>query len=160
LKAPDEPQLWRGVFAVFLVILAFIGFWPSPVDEPVQGELSDVLNFLHSHGIPGWFNYAFVEAAANVVLFVPVGIVATLAFPDKRWWRNAAVGLVVSGCMELGQQLFLHSRVASPLDLATNTAGCLLGIALAQAVLRVIKRRQALRLPALGLSENNSELVR
>jgi glycopeptide antibiotics resistance protein len=160
LKALGVPQLWRGVVAIFLVILAFIGFWPSPVDEPVQGELSAVLELLHSHGIPAWFNYAFVEAAANVVLFVPVGIAATLAFPDKRWWRIAALGLVVSGCMELGQQVFLSSRVASPLDLVTNTAGCVLGIALAQALLRVLKRRQAQRLPGLGPSDNNFELVR
>jgi glycopeptide antibiotics resistance protein len=160
LKAPGEPQLWRKVFAAFLAILALVGFWPSPVDKPVQGELFAVLAFLHDHGIPGWFNYAFVEAAANVLLFVPVGIVATLAFPDLRWWRNTSLGLVVSGCMELGQHLFLHSRVASPVDLVTNTAGCVMGIALAQAVLQLFKRRQAQRLPALGLSENNSELVR
>ena len=101
-----------------------------------------------------------MEAAANVLLFVPEGIVATLAFPDKPWWRNAALGLVVSGCMELGQQVFLSSRVASPLDLVTNTAGGALGIGLAQAVLRVLKRRQAQHLPELGLSANNSELVR
>jgi glycopeptide antibiotics resistance protein len=130
------------------------------VDEPVQGELSAVLELLHNHGIPDWFNYAFVEAAANVLLFVPVGIAATSAFPDKRWWRIAALGLVVSGCMELGQLLFLSSRVASPLDLVTNTAGCVLGIALAQALLRVPKKRQTQRLPELGLSANSSELVR
>ena len=141
MKALGVPQLWRGVFAVFLIILAFIGFWPSPVDEPVQGELSAVLELLHSHGIPGWFNYVFVEASANVVLFVPVGIAATLAFPDKRWWRIAALGLLVSGCMEFGQQVFLSSRFASPLDLVTNTAGGVLGIALAHAGLRVLKRR-------------------
>jgi glycopeptide antibiotics resistance protein len=160
LKALGVPQLWRGVFSVFLVILAFIGFWQSPVDEPVQGELSAVLELLHSHGIPGWFNYMFVEATANVVLFVPVGIVAPLAFPNQRWWRNAALGLGVSGCMELGQLLFLSSRVVSPLDLVTNTAGGVLGIALAQALLRVLKRRQAQHLPGLGLSANNSGLVR
>jgi glycopeptide antibiotics resistance protein len=100
------------------------------VDKPVQGERFAVLEFLHGRGIPAWFNYAFVEATANVVLFVPVGIVATSAFPDQRWWRNAALGLVVSGCMELGQLLFLSSRVASPQDLATNTAGGVLGIGL------------------------------
>jgi glycopeptide antibiotics resistance protein len=160
LKALGVPQLWRKVFAAFLAMLACIGFWPSPVDKPVQGELFAVLGFLHNHGIPAWFNYAFVEAAANVVLFVPVGIVATLAFPDKPWWRIAALGLVVSGCMELGQQVFLSSRVASPLDLVTNTAGGVLGIALARALLRVLKRRQAQRLPELGPSANNSELVR
>jgi glycopeptide antibiotics resistance protein len=140
--------------------LAFIGFWPNLVDKPVQGELSAVLEFLHERGIPAWFNYAFVEATANVVLFVPVGIVATLAFPDHRWWRNAALALMVSGCMELGQQLFLFSRVASPQDLVTNTAGGVLGIVLAQAVLPVLKRRQAQHLSGLGLSADNSELVR
>jgi glycopeptide antibiotics resistance protein len=141
-------------------MLAFIGFWPSPVDKPVQGELFAVLEFFHERGIPAWFNYAFVEACANVVLFVPVGIVATLAFPSNRWWRNAALGLVVSGCMELGQQLFLSSRVASPLDLVTNTAGGALGTVLAQAALPRFKRRQAQHLPALDPSENSSELVR
>jgi glycopeptide antibiotics resistance protein len=110
------------------------------MDEPVQGELSAALEFLHIQGIPSWFNYSFVEAAANVVLFVPVGTAATLAFPGKRWWQNAGLGFMVSGCMELGQQLFLSSRVASPLDLVTNTAGCVIGIVLAQAVLRVLDR--------------------
>jgi hypothetical protein len=132
----------------------------EPVNDPVQGELSAPLKFLHNRGIPGWFNYSLVEAGADVVLFVPVGTAATLAFPGKRWWQNAGLGLGVSGCMELGQQFFLSSRVASPLDLVTNTAGCVIGIAMAKRSLRVLKRRQAQRLPALSPSENNPWPVR
>nr|WP_258073883.1 VanZ family protein [Arthrobacter sp. Y81] len=107
-------------------------------------------------GIPGWVNYSFIEAAANVLLFVPVGIVSSLVFPNKRIWQLGAFGLLVSGCMELGQQLFLHDRVASPLDLVTNTAGCLLGASVGRAVVREIKRREAQRHLALSLSTSNS----
>ncbi|WP_427129470.1 VanZ family protein [Pseudarthrobacter sp. S9] len=118
----------------FLALLGIVGFGPDPVDQPVQGEIAGVLFFLHTHGIPGWVNYAFLERAANVALFVPLGIVASLAFPKKRWWQVAAFGLMVSGCMELGQQLFLHNRFSSPVDLVTNTAGSVIGALVARSV--------------------------
>lgn len=110
-----------------LIPLAFIAFWPSPVDQPVQGQLTGVLDILHRFGVPGWLNYTFVEAAANVLLFVPLGIVSSLAFPKKYWWQIAALGLLVSGCIELGQLLFLHDRFAALSDNVTNTAGSTIG---------------------------------
>jgi glycopeptide antibiotics resistance protein len=124
-----------------LVPLAFIAFWPTPLDEPVHGQLSSILRFLHLHGIPAWFNYQSVEASANIVLFIPLGFVGLLAFPKKPSWRIGAFGLVISGCMELGQFLFLHSRFASPLDLVTNTSGAVLGALLAAAALRKLEAR-------------------
>ncbi|MDF2048849.1 VanZ family protein [Arthrobacter sp. Cr_A7] len=131
-----------------LIALAFIAFWPSPVDEPVQEQLSKVLTILHSHGIPSWFNYKFVEASANIVLFIPLGLVGLLAFPEKPWWRIGAFALLISGCMELGQFLFLHNRFASPVDLVTNALGAILGALLAAAALRKIEARH---LPAADL---------
>ncbi|MEE9094697.1 VanZ family protein [Pseudarthrobacter phenanthrenivorans] len=107
--------------------LALIAFWPTPVDQPVSGQLGAVLNFLHHHGIPCWFNYDFVERSANVGLFLPVGFVAALAFPTKKWWQIGAFGMLVSACIELGQFLFLHSRFASPSDVMTNTSGAVIG---------------------------------
>lgn len=141
----EHPQLWRSVLVAMLVPLALVAFWPSPVDKPVQGELAGFLFLVHALGIPGWFNYAVVEATANVVLCIPLGAVASLAFPSKRFWQLGAFGLVVSGCMELGQQLFLHDRVASPLDLVTNTAGCVIGALAARTCIRELKIGQAQR---------------
>jgi len=117
------------------VPLAFIAFWPSPVDQPIQGQLASVLKFLHAHGMPASINYRFVEASANVLLFLPIGFVAALAFPNKHWWQAGALGLLVSGSIELGQLLFLHDRFASPLDLVTNTSGAVLGALLAAVAL-------------------------
>jgi len=131
-----------------LVPLALIAFWPSPVDQPVQGQLADVLKFLHAHGIPAWFNYHFVEASANVALFIPLGAVAGLAYPKRPWWQLGILGFMVSGCIELGQLLFLHNRFASLLDIVTNTGGAVIGALLAAAALR---RLQAHRLSAQGL---------
>ncbi|QDG68915.1 VanZ family protein [Pseudarthrobacter sp. NIBRBAC000502772] len=131
-----------------LALLALVAYWPSPVDAPVQGDLSGFLKFLHGRGIPGWFNYQFVEASANVMLFIPLGAVASLAYDGKRWWQIGAFGLIVSGVMELGQLLFLHNRFASALDLVTNTGGAVIGALLVAAAL---KRLQARRWSAAGL---------
>ena len=122
-----EQRLWRLVLAAMMVPLALIAFWPSPVDQPVAGQLASILEFLQGHGIPNWVNYQFVEASANVALFIPFGIVSALAFPKKTWWQIGALGLLVSGCIELGQFLFLHDRFASPSDIVTNTSGAVIG---------------------------------
>ncbi|ELT45972.1 hypothetical protein G205_01958 [Arthrobacter nitrophenolicus] len=139
---------WRVTLGVMLIPLAFIAFWPSPVDQPVQGLLADILSFLHRQGIPRWFNYRFVEASANVGLFVPFGVVSALAFPRKRWWQLGAFGLFISCCIELGQFLFLHNRFASPVDLMTNASGAVIGSLIASVAL---KRLEAHRLSAADL---------
>jgi glycopeptide antibiotics resistance protein len=135
-------RLWRFILAAMLILLAFIAFWPTPVDEPVQGHLSSILKFLHRRGVPAWFNYQFVEASANVALFVPLGFVSLLAFPEKPWWRIGAFGLLISGCMELGQLLFLHNRFASPVDLVTNSSGAVLGAVVAAQTLKKLAVRR------------------
>lgn len=136
VKQLQNPGLWRAALFAMLLPLSLVAFWPSPVDQPIEGQLSETLRFLHAHGIPNWFSYKFVEAAANVALFIPLGMVSALAFPEKRWWRIGALGLLISGCMEAGQLLFLHNRFASPLDLVTNTVGTVIGALLASAALR------------------------
>jgi glycopeptide antibiotics resistance protein len=148
VKQLENHRLWRLVLIAMLVPLALIAFWPSPVDQPVAGQLAAVLKFLHRHGIPAWFNYQFVEASANVALFVPLGMASSLAFPTWRLWQIGGFGLLISACMELGQRLFLHARFPSPLDLVTNTSGAVIGALVAAAVL---KKLQARRLPAADL---------
>jgi glycopeptide antibiotics resistance protein len=148
LNYVEDQRIWRAALVAMLIPLALIAFWPSPVDAPVQGQLASILKFLHAHGMPPWFNYKFVEATANVVMFIPLGIVAALAFAEKGWWHIGVFGLTVSGCMELGQLLFLHNRFASVLDIVTNTGGAVIGALFAAAVLKHV---QARRLSAEGL---------
>ncbi|MGM9473818.1 VanZ family protein [Pseudarthrobacter sp. YS3] len=148
MSYPGNRKLWRTVLLAMLIPLAVVAFWPSPIDQPLQGQITSLLRFLHARGVPGWFNYQFVEASANVVLFIPLGAVASLAFVEKRWWQIGALGLTASGAMELGQFLFLHDRFASLQDLVTNTVGAVIGALLAA---EALKRIQASRVPAEGL---------
>ena len=152
----EQPLLWRAVLTAMLVPLAVVAFWPTPVDQPAHGFLTGFFVVIHILGIPGWIDYTLLEASANVALFLPVGAVASLAFPDKRIFRLAAFGLLVSGCMELGQQLFLHDRFASPSDLVTNTTGCVIGALASRIGVRELKRREAQRQLALSLSKSTS----
>ncbi|WP_320536359.1 VanZ family protein [Pseudarthrobacter sp. IC2-21] len=141
-------KFWRCMLVAMLVPLGLIAFWPSPVDAPVQSQLAAVLKVLHTHGVPAWFNYQFVEATANVLLFVPVGFVAGLAHPKRRWWHIGVLGLVVSSCIELGQLLFLHNRFASISDIVTNAVGAVIGALLA---LLAFKQQQARHVSATDL---------
>lgn len=142
MKLRHSVRLWRLVLIGMMVPLALIAFWPTPVDQPIQGLLARILRFLHRNGIPDWFSYRFVEASANVALFIPIGFVSSLAFSTKAWWRIGAFGLLISGLIELGQLLFLHARFASPLDLVTNLSGASVGALVAAQVATWLQARR------------------
>lgn len=134
---------WRRALLAYFGVLAVIAFWPTPVDRPVQGLLAKTLNFLHRHHIPEWVDYKFVEGLGNVVLFLPVGFLAMMAFTNRSRWENVALGLMASAVMELGQWIFLPERYPSFKDLTLNTLGTALGVL----VFQMQHRRMSSALP-------------
>lgn len=128
--------------AGYLGCLAMIAFWPTPVDKPIHGALAAVIGYLHRHGVPAWVGYTFVEACANVLMFIPLGMFVANAFPKKMWWQLAAICAMPSVIVELGQLLFITTRFSTLSDVVTNTAGAVIGVAYA----RLLSRRKALLL--------------
>ncbi|WP_189013978.1 VanZ family protein [Paenarthrobacter histidinolovorans] len=124
----QHPFPWRIASVFYLLSLAVIGFWPTPVDKPINGALTSALKYLHRLGVPGWFDYRFVEASANVAMFIPFGALLAMALPTQTWWKLASSGLLASICIELGQLLFTTARVPSLGDVVTNTLGAMIGI--------------------------------
>lgn len=62
----------------------------------------------------------------NVILFVPLGILAPLLLPKKvSWWQVALLGLAVSLAIELTQ--LVNMRITDVDDLIMNTLGALVG---------------------------------
>lgn len=118
----------RVLLAIYLVGLAVVAFWPTPVDRPVAGRLQTVIFALHEAGLPILINYSFVEFASNILMFAPIGALAALAFPAFHRGRIVLSAFLVSCGMELGQLLFLHDRVPSAMDIVANTSGAMLGI--------------------------------
>ena len=113
---------------LYAVALALIGLWKTPVDRGVPVTdfapvrwLTDLLD------LQPWQAYNLVEASANVVLFVPLGVLVLLWF--RSWSLLAAVGvaLVTTIAIELLQQVLRPERFASLSDVVANTLGGLIG---------------------------------
>ena len=116
------------LFLVYVVALAFIAFWPSPVDANSAGSaLRSGLRWLHEHGVPEWLNYNLVEAGANVVLFLPFGFLGALSLGPHLTWLAAVGGVGASVAIELGQHLLLTDRYATLQDVLANSLGAALG---------------------------------
>lgn len=134
-------RAWVSVaLAAYVVTLGFIVFWPTPVDRDLDGTLFHVLAWLHAHGAPGFVNYAFVERTANILLFVPAGLLIALLLPRRLAWAAVLCCVAASVTIELGQGLLLPERFASIFDVAMNSFGGFVGVLLATAS----KRPQAL----------------
>ncbi len=141
---PHRVASWE--LAGYVVILGFITLWPTPVDRGGGGELlMKVLRRLHRWGIPDWIDYGFVEAASNILLFVPLGALVVWIMGRSYWWVGGAAGLLLSAAIELAQFIFLPARYPSVADVLANTIGAALGGLL---ILLVMERGAAVRNPA------------
>ena len=122
--------LHRGLVPalVYLAALLAIAFWPTPVDAGARGTLASVLDWLHARGVPQAVNYGVIEFGANIVLFIPLGLLLG-HWLSSRWVALiAAVGTSV--VIEAGQWLLLPERVPSWTDVLANSCGALLGLLL------------------------------
>ena len=79
--------------------------------------------------------WGFYMAAANALIFVPIGFCSNLLWRKPRWWKGLAVGLCVSFAIEF-LQLFVN-RSTDVDDLILNTLGAFLGGLLALLLGRV-----------------------
>ncbi|MBI5161527.1 MAG: VanZ family protein [Micrococcales bacterium] len=134
------------LLALYLVLLGFVAAWPTPVDRPLDAQLLRVIDRIQEAGFP-WVDYAVVESAANVVLFVPLGVLLAALF-RRGWVVLALVGVVAATVtIELVQREFLPARVSSLGDIAANSVGGALGVGLVVLVraTRWSRRRRAAR---------------
>lgn len=119
-----------AALAIYGALVAIIGFFPTPVDRDATPLIRTVLAKLHGHGVPEWFDYHFVEFAANIGLFVPFGVLAVFA-TGRRWVVLAVLaGAGASVVIELGQAWLLPERFPSALDVLANTIGTIIGVAI------------------------------
>ena len=140
-RSPSPAQGSRGrsarravlgvVAAVVLVCMGGVLLTPGPVDRPVYGKVLRAIRRLQEHGLPAWVDYGAAEAAANVLLFVPLGLLAALLLPPRRWWLALLLCLGMAAGAEMFQELFLPLRQGSLQDVLNNGVGALLGVAVA-----------------------------
>lgn len=127
-------RIARIVLAVYIVALGLIAFWPSPVDGGARPFLR-----LVTQAVP-ILTYARIEFAANILLFVPLGVLLALILAQRHLIVPLAV--VTSLFVESLQALLLDQRTPSVLDIVANISGACIGL-LAVSVLEWVGRRSA-----------------
>jgi hypothetical protein len=124
-------RTWLVIAATgYLVVALVIGLWPTPVDAGIRRQLFEALGILHHDGLPGDVGYSAVEFTANILFFVPIGVLLTLLLPPRIWWPVIPTGALISGLIELLQLALLPARYASWGDIAANTIGAVVGVAI------------------------------
>jgi glycopeptide antibiotics resistance protein len=112
----------------YVVALAMIGFWRTPVDQNVAvTQLEPVVWMADLFGLTVPQSYSAVEAAANVVLFMPLGALVLLWRRDWTWVHATLVALGTTAAIEVLQQLLRPERFASVRDVVANTFGGAIG---------------------------------
>lgn len=151
--APLSPRARRKVWvalAVYLALLAAIGLSLTAVDAPVRSQVNDLVDWLKALGAPEELRYGYVEAAANFVVFVPLGFLVALLLRPLWWWLAGLLGVAISAGIELAQLVLLSGRTPDEIDLLMNSAGAFAGAALGGLVHLVLRHRGRPAVPPAG----------
>ncbi|WP_456846100.1 VanZ family protein [Cellulomonas sp. P5_C6] len=124
-----------ALFVVYLAAVAAITLSPAPAPDETLGFVRAAVTWLNAHGIDVTYNG--VEFVANIVMFVPFGVLVGRLWPKRRWWQVVVFAACVSIAIEIAQGLFLPSRVADVRDVVANTMGGVIGIAVLRSALTV-----------------------
>jgi len=150
-------RVLKALAVAYLAAILTLTLWPNLQHTDVPRWAHGILQFANSHGVPLTFDV--LEGVANVLMFVPLGLLGIWLLGDWREMihhdsrivaRPSLVGIVVqitllgaalSGLIEVGQ-LLVPGRVTSFDDFWRNSLGALLGALLGVATLAVHLRRE------------------
>jgi glycopeptide antibiotics resistance protein len=116
---------------VTLAYLAFVGWVTlTPGSEaPTQSELVlRALARLQRYDHMGWLTFDRAEYLANIALFVPVGLFLLLLFGSRFWWLALLAAVTMTSFIETVQKS-IPGRVSDDRDIAANTLGAVIGVA-------------------------------
>jgi VanZ family protein len=135
-RLPQYFALLYGVMIVYASLEPFSG-WLAP--------LPDTPFFLFAPGPPRFTRF---DVAVNIIAYAPFGFFLALIGDRRRTSARLAIaigaGALLSFAME-STQMFLPTRDASTIDVASNTAGAALGGVAALAFQRVPGLRRRIR---------------
>ncbi|QDW61932.1 VanZ family protein [Oerskovia sp. KBS0722] len=133
-------RLLRWTFAVYLAAVLVVTCWPSPQSTAAPGWALAVLDAFRSVGLP--MSYEFLEAASNVVMFLPFGVLGLLVLCGARPAvpLGRAVGFVVLAGFALSlaielSQLVIPGRYSTVQDVVMNTTGAVVGAVVVAGIL-------------------------
>lgn len=142
---PVRSARWAGrLLAAYLLAALVVVFQPIP--HVAVGSVDVAYRLVVWLQLQRWVTPTMVEFGWNVVLFVPLTCLATLAVRRITWLQWFAVGAGLSVTIELVQLLALSGRSASLVDVVSNSLGAWVGAVLGEG----LRRREEHRLATIG----------
>jgi glycopeptide antibiotics resistance protein len=114
---------------VGIILVATLG---AHDDGGAQAELKLIPfgDLVHALAVGTRVRGAFAELTANVLLFVPFGLMLRIRYRTLSLAQVAAIAFTLSFVIETLQLLVAAGRVANVTDVVTNTIGAIIGAAL------------------------------
>ena len=129
----------------YLVGLLLLTIWPQPVQDSAPVILDLVVRAVHRGLGWTWLGFTEMKAIANVLVFVPIGILAFIAFRRRAWPLALLAGPALSVAVEFVQAVALPHRIASITDIALNSLGATIGVVIAGLVALIVHRSSRTR---------------
>lgn len=125
----------------YIAALGLIVWLPASVAGRATGLVFRFARwFANEFDISRSLTYTVFEFGANIVLFVPFGLLLALAWPQLKGWMIVLLGYAASATIELGQTL-LPSRYPTISDVIANTLGTAIGCLIIIAVRNAARSR-------------------
>lgn len=129
----------RLALVAYLAAVGVVTFRPAPPDDGTLTWVRATIDALARVGLPVTFEG--VEASANVVMFLPFGLLVGLLLA-RPWWVVVLLGTATSVTIETVQR-WLPTRYPTLQDVVMNTLGAALGLLVLHLWLRRHTRRGA-----------------
>lgn len=138
----------RFVAVAYAAAVLWVTVGPAPWHTRGHELGGGILNLESWTTTSTWTTGYLSEMAFNVAMFVPVGLLAALLIPRRRWPLALLAGVAFTTVIELVQVPELD-RISDPRDLVMNTSGAMLGVLIVLAG-RMVRRAGAVSSIAPG----------
>lgn len=121
---------------VYLAVVAWVTLGPQPLDHRQQDWVAAALHYLrrltgpHFPRFAQQLTYNHVEFAANILMFLPIGLFLVLLLGRRFWWLAVLICVALTGFIESAQR-FIPGRVSDVRDIASNSIGGFVGVLIA-----------------------------
>lgn len=131
----------RLALVAYLLVPVLLTLGPTPFEEQLQ-TFSTLVQSIVSTLTSGRAEVSLqeAEALANVVMFLPLGLLLALSMPRVYLSVLLVLSAGASLAIELTQYLVLPDRDPALLDVAMNTAGAAAGLVLGGDGRRLLRR--------------------
>lgn len=146
-----HPLLSLVTFA-YLALVGWLTLTPQSSSQE-SGLLWEFALLLDRYAPTEWITFNGLEFAANVAMFVPLGLFLVLLLGRRQWWLAILFGVLLTVVIETAQQ-YIPNRVSDPRDLLSNSIGAVIGTLLALVLTASKARRIRVRATAQRVSSS------